>query len=503
MTNFIFTNHFIKRFRERIDPKEKIIAYNEQVSYHLQPKEVKEFFHQLLKNSDVNNSLLNDTAWLVQFYEKYGFDAQFKFIDNEKYNMRCVTMKRPDDKYSVVTVYSPKKRILSHQKKIMTKEDKEQLRINNFLNDNKISNLVNSYIEIEQEYQKFQDIQKEKLKLKKSEKQKENELEILLYEKKFYFSDLYLNSVPSIPNFSLLAKDNKNQTLCLLEENKNLLLYGYDKSLSKHELLFSSSYSSEIHKIFDELSLKLCENSLENKSVKMAFSRLKQKTKSGLCCIQNNSLKEFTEKNPFNQNILTTFSDNYKWFFTIKNGQALLLNQVIEFAYLQFRNEKINFENIDFKTKENIVSLAASEKIEEYQRIFDLNNFMNIFPQINHDMHFKNNDIMIDYQLKINFEKNEMLIIDSEGNIKYCESINQQQALDFAKVHHMLYDFVENISIKEKVFVFTDNDNIPYACYINKKYNHMAINMNGILNVYLNTLKEKSNTNIQMKNPGK
>jgi hypothetical protein len=132
---YTISYHAIERIKERFPvismshPEIK----NWERAQGLNP--VKPVIDTLIKSSEVNKSIINNTQYMVRLYEKYGYDMDYCFMENKKYDMVFV-MTKPRDKshYHIMTVMPGEYRPLAKNTKYLGKETKQNKTSQEMLN---------------------------------------------------------------------------------------------------------------------------------------------------------------------------------------------------------------------------------------------------------------------------------------------------------------------------------------------------------------------------------
>ncbi len=100
------TRHAVERLMERFPH----IAKKRNLDYLLNTKNVKidqyfDIFNDLCKESTENKSILNNSIFMVTYYEKYGWNVQFKFLEHPEHNLLMIFAKESWSQcYSLITV---------------------------------------------------------------------------------------------------------------------------------------------------------------------------------------------------------------------------------------------------------------------------------------------------------------------------------------------------------------------------------------------------------------
>lgn len=126
---YFLTYHAIERFQERFP---EAIKDNNTVKNWKRPTDVnciKHFFDDLLNESKENRSYFNNTKYMVNMYETYGYETEYKFFENLKLGVLFVIAKeRNESHYRLVTVMPTefKKKFALNHIKYNEKEKKEE-----------------------------------------------------------------------------------------------------------------------------------------------------------------------------------------------------------------------------------------------------------------------------------------------------------------------------------------------------------------------------------------
>jgi hypothetical protein len=129
MENFRLTKHAIDRLIERAPKVLDIWPYLKSWDRNKNPHNFRGAFYEILEKSSENKSLINDTGYMASHYwDKYGFDSEFKFFENQDFKIKFVFVKnRGELDFNLATV-TPFHGVQKTNKwaKIQTKEEKEQ-----------------------------------------------------------------------------------------------------------------------------------------------------------------------------------------------------------------------------------------------------------------------------------------------------------------------------------------------------------------------------------------
>lgn len=127
LDNIYMSNHAINRFYERFNKlvSEKKIHRNAiNMKFQHKSRIWTELFLPALENSTENRSLLNDTAKMIYFYDRYGFDTRFKFLDNLELRSRFVLCETDEGTWLIVTVMAVSFEKVKHNQKFNNPRNK-------------------------------------------------------------------------------------------------------------------------------------------------------------------------------------------------------------------------------------------------------------------------------------------------------------------------------------------------------------------------------------------
>lgn len=168
--NFFLSNHSVERLMERF--KDDIGNYNIKLLGWKPKESVRDFygfFRFILSNCTENRALNNNTAKMIPYYEKFGFDCEFVWMENAYYNMILLFKKEKaeKDKFTLITVLPTNYRVKYARNTIQIKEKKEV---------RKTKQLLQDYTQLQKQYGErvFADV-KDELFLSKEEKLKKQE----------------------------------------------------------------------------------------------------------------------------------------------------------------------------------------------------------------------------------------------------------------------------------------------------------------------------------------
>lgn len=129
MENFRLTKHAIDRLIERAPKVLDIWPYLKTWDRNKNPSNFIGAFHEILEKSSENKSIINNTGYMASHHwDKYGFDSEFKFFENQDFKVKLVFVKhRGEINFNLATV-APFYGIQKTNKwaKTQTKEEKQK-----------------------------------------------------------------------------------------------------------------------------------------------------------------------------------------------------------------------------------------------------------------------------------------------------------------------------------------------------------------------------------------
>lgn len=129
MENFLLTKHAIDRLIERAPKVLDIWPYLKTWDRNKNPSNFIGAFNEILKKSSENKSIINNTGYMASHHwDKYGFDSEFKFFENQDFGIKLVFVKnRGDINFNLATV-APFHGVQKINKwaKTQTKEEKQK-----------------------------------------------------------------------------------------------------------------------------------------------------------------------------------------------------------------------------------------------------------------------------------------------------------------------------------------------------------------------------------------
>lgn len=109
---------------------------------------LKSCFNDMLSYCEENKSYLNNTSYMVDFYDKYGYDCEYKFMELKQENMLFLLVKqRSENNYTMVTLmpteYKPMAKNTKY-KQHQTKKEKQNSDVQSWHEDVRNQHVVSS-----------------------------------------------------------------------------------------------------------------------------------------------------------------------------------------------------------------------------------------------------------------------------------------------------------------------------------------------------------------------
>jgi hypothetical protein len=144
--NFVVSNHSVVRLLERFE--DDVAKYNATLLNWKTKDSVKEFFpffKFIISDCSENRAINNNTAKMIPYYEKFGFDCEFVWMENPHYSMLLLFKKEKatKDKFTLITVLPTSYRVKYARNTIQIKEKKE---------DRKTKQLLHDYSKLKKQY---------------------------------------------------------------------------------------------------------------------------------------------------------------------------------------------------------------------------------------------------------------------------------------------------------------------------------------------------------------
>lgn len=135
---YFLTFHAVERLQQRFvkitNQNEKIKNWNRA---YREIDSVKPVFDQLISDSVENKTFINNTRYMTHIYEKYGFDNEYKFLENQEHGILFV-MKKPrgNNDFTLVTLMPTEYKHTNalNTVKYNDKKKKSEIKKNSFLN---------------------------------------------------------------------------------------------------------------------------------------------------------------------------------------------------------------------------------------------------------------------------------------------------------------------------------------------------------------------------------
>lgn len=416
MANFKYflTYHSIERFQERFPEIARnfpqIKTWNRDKGVNV----VKDFFDKLIESAEENKSYLNNTSYMITLYEKYGYDTEYKFMEDLSNGILFVMAKERNEKnFRMVTLMPTefrKKHSLSNVK-YSGKEKKE---------DKKNKKILEMYEDFKKTSYSF-----------------ENET-LSVFER--------IDHLEKQEKFDILHKDSLIKIIKMIDE-KN-----YYKTSNSLRTFMSENLKYEYHKDKDMIVLKNISklNDLEKKesiknitSINLIFKNIH---KSKTIEVINKNLEK---KELVNQGKIYTFLYDKR----IDSIKVIELKKVKETSDINSNNQYVaeikskikdnhvyKVENIDqnnWRGKVQIGEETILFKINENTQMIDVETVQNLIPD--------------------NYDKKdlEMILSDlmSKNKSEILETISSNQKVRKAIVDNQEYKFLYITKLKEFIFI--------------------------------------------------
>lgn len=136
------TYHAIERLQERFSTFTSQIPILQNWKREQGLNKIKPFFNDMLKLTEENRSYLNNSAYMINLYEKYGYDMEYCFLEfKEKNILFLLTKTRSAKQYMLVTLMPIEYRPGVKNLKYGDKEEKEKA-INKLMDNWSKNNIV-------------------------------------------------------------------------------------------------------------------------------------------------------------------------------------------------------------------------------------------------------------------------------------------------------------------------------------------------------------------------
>lgn len=127
MEQFRLTKHAIDRLIERAPKVLEIWPYLKKWDRNKNPNNFSGAFYEILNKSSENRSIINNTGYIAtNYWDKYGFDSEFRFFENQDFKVKLVFVKNRGDLDFVLATVAPFNGVQKINKwaQIQTKEQK-------------------------------------------------------------------------------------------------------------------------------------------------------------------------------------------------------------------------------------------------------------------------------------------------------------------------------------------------------------------------------------------
>lgn len=323
--NYIITYHSVERLIERcpaiVKKYKSLNSWNRTNGF----ENIRNDLIDLVNNSEEDKSYINNIKKMIFWYEKYGYDKEYKILNNKELDLNLIFKKeRKDANYVLVTIiYDYNKNHKNYKKddEIKIKEPINKTIIKDYINSNTLS-LIQKINAIENENNEIYDNQlKEILQLMqyngllnlKNEYRSEKNRYVLVYSgEKFKLSvnkltpddeimmHKYYEKIKVIENnidkSQLIKKNNKNELRKLkINEKEYEFNYNTEFNYIKINNVVDIANQSQIE-ISKPEKINLIQLSYNEKNIIERMTNLKNKFKVTL----NNYEYEYTVENKKN-----------------------------------------------------------------------------------------------------------------------------------------------------------------------------------------------------------
>lgn len=127
MEKYFITKHAVDRLIQRCPQAIKMWPKLNSWNGYSSPSIYKDVFEQIYQKSSENKSIINNTAFMVnKYWEKYGFDSEYRFFECQELRLQLVFVKSRNEKNFTLVTVAPFEGIQKINKwaRTKTKEDK-------------------------------------------------------------------------------------------------------------------------------------------------------------------------------------------------------------------------------------------------------------------------------------------------------------------------------------------------------------------------------------------
>lgn len=225
---FKLTYHAIERLIERMVDSVKIFpelenfAKNHNSNCHIK----KNVFSIIIDNSQQNKSMINNTEFMINYYERYGYENRFLFLDSVKYGVRLVFSINDDEENVLVTVVALKTILKTMLPKKETKEENIKNKQESFFKNH--NEYISQYTDFNNRYENIK-TEEEKVKSIKVLMDKITEVIAVLHlTKSKYVEDISKKRIKYVMNLNeneiYYLMNKKKSNIELTEDSKVLIL---------------------------------------------------------------------------------------------------------------------------------------------------------------------------------------------------------------------------------------------------------------------------------------
>lgn len=415
MANFKYflTYHSIERFQERFPEITKDFPKIKSWSRIKGVDSVKDFFDKLIEDAEENKAYLNNTSYMINLYEKYGYDTEYKFMENINNGILFVMAKERNEKNFRMVTLMPTEFRKKHSLSNIKYSDKEKKE------DKKNKKILEMYEDFKKTTYSF-----------------ENET-LSVFER--------IESLENQERFNILHKDS------LLSIIKAIDAKNYYKILNGSRIFMSKNFKYEYEKENETFIVKNISelNDLERKETVKNITSINLITKNFYKSKIIETINKNVDKREFNHQgkvyiyLYDKKTDGIKLLSTYKTKET---SDVIPNNYIAEIKEKVRnnhmykteiIDSNNWKGKIQIDEHTISFKINENNQEIEIEKIENLIPD-NHDK----KDL-------------EMIIIDlmSKNKSEIIETISSNQKVRKVIVDDKEYKFLYISKLKEFIFL--------------------------------------------------
>ena len=415
MANFKYflTYHSIERFQERFPEIARNFPQIKTWSRVKGVDSVKEFFDKLIERTQENKAYLNNTNYMINLYEKYGYDTEYKFMENIDNGILFVMAKERNEKSFRMVTLMPTEFRKKHSLSKIKYSDKEKKE------DKKNKKILEMYEDFKKTSYSF-----------------ENE-SLSIFER--------IDDLEKQEKFDVLYKDSLLSIIKAIDEKK------YYQVLDGKKIFMSQNLKYEYIKEKDIFIVK-----------KITELSEKERNESR----KNISMINIITKNIYNSDIVEVINKNVeKRKFVEQNKEYVYLydKKIDAIKIVEFNKLKENVQQEESYYIAEIKNKLNNNHVYRESRI-DSNNWKGKIQIDDNTISFKINDNTqkieiekIESLIPENYDKRdlEMIIMDcmSKNKSEIIEVISSSQKVRKVIVDDKEYKFLYIAKLKEFIFI--------------------------------------------------